>query len=365
MNHYKYLQMCALAASISGAQVATAQPQDAGQPRAGIPLTPEQAAEFQQKQRAELKERQEAAEAAERRTPAGSLQQFATALNTGDIALAERLVLGGRPGHAQQLEGGLSPWRFGIFPLAADAPEGKDEFEARVVVFFMRSDPLEVTDNYLLSTKMSFIEAVTLRRGDDGEWKIVPRPAPPAFLNVKGANLQEQIAAIKAMSVQEQIASLEANIKAAQSESDGFLNTWARTLSQPRVPNLQVASRISMSNLKQILLGMLQFAQDYDQKLLFTPANFAEKLQPYTKSRKIFLAPTLDQNDPFAYTLNPEVAGKSLGAFAQPSRTAAIYEADKDGKLLFRFDGKAVIGFVDGHVKLTSPEEAEKLMWKP
>lgn len=120
-----------------------------------------------------------------------------------------------------------------------------------------------------------------------------------------------------------------------------------------------------MSNVKQLMLGMLQFAQDYDEKFAFTPVNFQEKLQPYTKSRKIFLAPTLDEDEPFAYTLNPEIAGKNLALFAEPARTVAIYEADKDGKLLARFDGRAVIGFVDGHVKLSTPEEAEKLIWKP
>ncbi len=51
-----------------------------------------------------------------------------------------------------------------------------------------------------------------------------------------------------------------------------------------------------MSNLKQIGLGMAQYTQDYDEKLLIQAPvanqHFGAILQPYLKSRQIFLCPS-------------------------------------------------------------------------
>ena len=41
-----------------------------------------------------------------------------------------------------------------------------------------------------------------------------------------------------------------------------------------------------------------------------------------------------------------------------------IYEG-ANGKLVFRHDGKACIGFADGHAKLVTAEGAKKLRWTP
>lgn len=48
----------------------------------------------------------------------------------------------------------------------------------------------------------------------------------------------------------------------------------------------------------------------------------------------------------------------------QPAATVMIYEGEH-GKLNFRHDGKATVGFVDGHVKLVDAEAAKPLRWKP
>ena len=41
-----------------------------------------------------------------------------------------------------------------------------------------------------------------------------------------------------------------------------------------------------------------------------------------------------------------------------------IYEG-KNGKLDFRHEGKATVGFADGHAKLIDAQGAKKLRWKP
>lgn len=45
-------------------------------------------------------------------------------------------------------------------------------------------------------------------------------------------------------------------------------------------------------------------------------------------------------------------------------RTVMFYEG-RDEKLIFRYNGKAAVCFVDGHTALVSPEEAKSLIWKP
>lgn len=366
MKH-KYLLGGALLISVQCSLVARAQPPDVGQARAGVPLTAEQQQQFELKQQAERQKRQaerqkeqEEEQAAQRRSAMGMLGQFSEALNASDLVLAGQFIEG-EPDQStlRRLANGLRKSKppggrsFELVPLFAEAPEGKDEFEARVGVWLKHNDPLNLNDDLQLFFKAISIEKVTLRRGANREWKIVPRDATPVVDATDKGDLQAQFA------------QLEAQIKAAQSGSDGFLNAWVRALSQPHALLFNTVTSASMSKVRQIMLGLLQFVQDYDGKLTFTPANFAEKLQPYTKSRDVFLAPILDEDTPFTYTLNPEIAGKKLAQFNEPAQTVAIYEADKDGKLLFRFDGKAVIGFMDGHVKLSTPEEAEKLIWKP
>ena len=51
-------------------------------------------------------------------------------------------------------------------------------------------------------------------------------------------------------------------------------------------------------------------------------------------------------------------------ATPEPAETVMIYEG-KNGKLDFRHNGRATVGFADGHVKLTDAEGAKKLRWKP
>ena len=358
MKH-KYLYACALWISAHWGYIARAQPPDAGQPRAGQMLTPAQEQEHRQRQ-------QQEAEATERLTPEGLLRQFALALNQNNLLLAARTIEGEpswgdlRRIEARMQGGQKQPqdwrlpqvWSFDLLPLLEQAPEGKNEFEARVLVTLKRRDPLGLEDDSLLGLKTTFVERVMLRRPPDGEWKIVPRPALALPERVRGDTVQAQIEV------------LEANIQAARDESDGFLNTWARAIAQPRKLLLDATSRASRSNIKQLLLGVLMLSQDYNEKLAFTPADFQDKLQPYVKSRALFEAPILDEEKAFSYTLNPSIAGMALAAFSEPARTVAIYEADKDGKPLFRFDGKCAIGFMDGHVEMVTPEKAATLVWK-
>ena len=120
------------------------------------------------------------------------------------------------------------------------------------------------------------------------------------------------------------------------------------------------------SNLKQIGLGMLQYAQDYDEKVL-SPSNYVSSLnplndawfnmvQPYIKSTQLFNCPSDTNTQPSAslliipakqlhssYTYNETFgqlysagSGTSLAAFTDVARTVAA----TDGGSRVGFDAK-------------------------
>jgi prepilin-type processing-associated H-X9-DG protein len=115
----------------------------------------------------------------------------------------------------------------------------------------------------------------------------------------------------------------------------------------------------STSNLKQVGLALLQYAQDYDEKLpamrsahslqqirearLNPPktATVQHVLQPYARNVEIFRHPGTNR----IYRPNPFLSRKSLATFEEPSRIVAFYEADP-GR-----DGRRAVLYLDGHVK--------------
>lgn len=346
----KYLLLCSLAAG--SAQAARAQEPDAAPV---LPATPAQAPDPALEQaRARVEAEQRRSEATERGTPQGTLDQFTQAVSFNDLMLAARCVEGGRAStdlkklQARQ-EKMPRTLRLEETPLFGEAVPARAEFEARVAVS-LRADGL--MGDALQQSKITFIERVTMRR-DGKEWKIVPRQAPP------------QRQAPRFESVPDKAQALEDAALAAQSEDDGLLNTWARTMVQPHAVLMRAVSQSSLMNIKQLGLGVLQLSQDYDEVLSFTTANFQDRVMPYVKSTQVFLAPTLDEGKAFAYAINPAIAGRSLASFDDPAHTVAIYEAGPDGQPLFRFGGKAAVGFMDGHAELVGPDDVPGLVEKP
>ena len=120
---------------------------------------------------------------------------------------------------------------------------------------------------------------------------------------------------------------------------------------------------VCLSNMKQICLGAMMLAQDYDEKFKLKAEAYKKSLMPYVKREDIFKCPA-DSGSGASYSFNASLAGVSLARIAAPAQTVLLYEG-KNGKLDFRHDGKAAVGFADGHAKLVSAEDAKKLRWKP
>lgn len=120
---------------------------------------------------------------------------------------------------------------------------------------------------------------------------------------------------------------------------------------------------LSLSNVKQIATGLLVYSQDYDDVLVPDATKYNDAVKPYVKNNALFTSP-LDPAGTISYKFNPQLARKAVSKIAEPTNTVMVFEGEYK-KPLFRYDGRAVIGFVDGHAKFVTPEEAAKLRWTP
>jgi len=132
------------------------------------------------------------------------------------------------------------------------------------------------------------------------------------------------------------------------------------------------------SNVKQICVACLQYAQDYDEKLHLhrneqSTYSWADLLQPYIKNEQIFMCPSGSGGGSYVgssanvhthYGWNWSQLGSStwarlLGDVTEPARTISYADSvsyvisyyDASYRPLPRHNEGANCGFVDGHVK--------------
>ncbi len=116
------------------------------------------------------------------------------------------------------------------------------------------------------------------------------------------------------------------------------------------------------TNVQQIDLALFQYAQDHNGKFP-PPAAYKNAVFPYVKSEAIFHCPA-DKDGPVAYALNANLQKVNLNDLAHPERVVTIYEG-RNQMLDFRHDGKAVVGFADGHDRALTAAQAQHLQWRP
>ena len=127
-----------------------------------------------------------------------------------------------------------------------------------------------------------------------------------------------------------------------------------------------------MSNLKQIGLAFMMYAEDHDGAL---PAeNWVAEVLPYINNRQIFVCPARP-NLPVGYAVNEKVAGMDLNVLEAPAQTVLAFESNLDGDAPIGgadavpmegvHDGRVNVVFVDGHVEFVPVEEATDLLARP
>jgi len=108
----------------------------------------------------------------------------------------------------------------------------------------------------------------------------------------------------------------------------------------------------SLSNLKQMALAVVMYAQDYDEVLppLKTLGEAEEALSPYVRDESIFAQPDTD----VPYKTNPVLSGKKMAHITNAADMILFYEAKPAD------DGTRGAAFLDGHAKRLTADEWER-----
>jgi hypothetical protein len=134
-----------------------------------------------------------------------------------------------------------------------------------------------------------------------------------------------------------------------------------------------VPDRATLSNTKQLALGALMYANDFDDRLPLA-ANWMDGLAKYQEWGGLYHAPDLPKanRDGYGFALRKRLAGKSLSEVIEPGKTAMIFESillqrNAVSELWSLPDpgraprGTDCVAFVDGHAKDVAPEIGRKL----
>lgn len=126
------------------------------------------------------------------------------------------------------------------------------------------------------------------------------------------------------------------------------------------------------TNLKQIALGMAQYAQDYDER--FPLANsWTDGVQPYVKNADVFNCPALPESHEGGYAFNSKMSSQYQPNLADTAKIVALYETTllkrnaygMGENLAFRHLRGANYAFADGHVKWFSETRIPSFKLKP
>jgi len=124
------------------------------------------------------------------------------------------------------------------------------------------------------------------------------------------------------------------------------------------------------SNLKQLALGALMYAQDHDE--ILPHANWMAEIMPYVKNEAIFACPGRQGTGLAGYAMNKQLIQADLKALPDPAGTILFFEVGVDLKDQVGgaddvppggvHDGQINAAFADGHVKLISPDAAKQML---
>jgi len=110
-----------------------------------------------------------------------------------------------------------------------------------------------------------------------------------------------------------------------------------------------------LSNMKQLGMGALMYAQDHGNMYPPAPSWLAE-IQPYLPSGP----PTCPEGA--EYVMNPRLSGQPLAAITDPARTILAYEA-QGGQPAFVHEGYCNVAFCDGHARAIDEGSKANFIW--
>jgi prepilin-type processing-associated H-X9-DG protein len=212
--------------------------------------------------------------------------------------------------------------------------------------YFTRGKVVGVgAENFLIAyrlpvKKLDFMALMRMGPGAQGPVpdKISPdTPLSLVLLNMRVVNL---IGAISQFDLKEELARNEQQIAEARAAAQTMPGV---------VVNTEGPRAASISNLKQLALAVMQYAQDHNET--FPPLQNVEEMKkallPYVKNEALFVHPGTGE----PYQPNPALAEKRMAAMAEPAATVLFYEMSAGD------DGRRGVAYADGHVKRVSETE--------
>ncbi|MCW3052784.1 MAG: hypothetical protein JWN14_1954 [Chthonomonadales bacterium] len=271
-------------------------------------------------------------------SPKATVRSFIAAMKNRDLAMVGQCIQGaGNADLLKQMFGGESALPIESVVALVEEKEGDTTRVAAEYTLRLSSKPQDAKNGPL-----TLVDMFTLvKQGET--WLLVKDPALTASANDTENSSVMLLGQTRPLS-----------FAVALSASPEIAQAFKRAQSTAQAVSC-------VSNVKQIALGVMVYVQDYDEVTPRKNASYVDQIDAYIKNREIFTCP-LDPAGTISYTFNSGVAGIPLSAIASPAKTVMLYEG-KAGKLDYRHDGKAVVGFMDGHVKQIGSDEAAGLIW--
>jgi hypothetical protein len=125
--------------------------------------------------------------------------------------------------------------------------------------------------------------------------------------------------------------------------------------SKPSTDTADERARLSQSNVRELVRATLKWAINHRGR--FMEADWKDKIDGDVKPGTFRVPGTRDE-----YRFNGRLRGVRLTDIDRPGDTILVYDGD-DYKLRFRHNGRAVVGLVNGSVRLVTEAEARRLRW--
>jgi len=126
-----------------------------------------------------------------------------------------------------------------------------------------------------------------------------------------------------------------------------------------------------LSNLKQISLGVLMYAADYDEVHPMAD-NWSDAVMPYVKNNQIFICPSAADQTQRSYAYNGGLDQTSARVIPQPALVAMAFDSQPGTNLsggqdlvVSRHNEGANFAFADGHAKWVKDTNQNTLAWDP
>jgi hypothetical protein len=165
------------------------------------------------------------------------------------------------------------------------------------------------------------------------------------------------------------------NPDATASIAVGILASLATAVFYPVVAQTHHhgGARSCLSNVKQLQLACIMYAQDYDDRLPIAPG-WNDATMPYLKNAQVYRCPEEENETLPSYGLNRRMAQRHLPEIESQATTVLLIDSlpGKDRlvsrvsfPLCERHDQYLYIGFPDGHAKSMAKEKIPGLIWSP